>query len=180
MCVCVCVCVCECVCVCVCVRVLDSEEDLFVRDDKSLSWQVVQFYRTFSINMMTIFTTNPLYRSLMFAPVLLVFLVHDGYRQPYKNTHLNQLQSLSSKCLLLVLTCNVVASMSYMVEVTSIPGVDLVVSVLSVVEVMLYAVVPLSVPFSLFVGYVSRVRTSRKKVRRHGVVNRPEVWNIWY
>ena len=161
-------------------KLLTSEEDLFVRDDQSLSWQVVQFYRTFTINIITIFVTNPLYRSIVFAPVLLIFLVHDGYRQPYKNIYLNQLQSLSSRCLLLVLTCNVVASASYMVDVTFIPGLDVVVGVLSVVEMMLYAVVPLSVPVSLFVEYVSRVRKYRKKVRRHGVVNDPKLWSIWY
>ena len=136
---------------------------------------MVQFYRTLAINLVSIVVTNPMYRCLTFAPLLLIFIVHDHHRQPYKNTLLNRLQSLSSKCWLLVLVCNVVASVSYMVDVTSIPGVMLVVGVLSVVEVVLYVVVPLYLPLSFMLRYLLQLRAARKKGRRYGVVHRPNV-----
>ena len=48
-------------------RVLESEQDLFREEEDgtgSLGWQIVQLYRTFLLNLFTVFFTNPLYRSL--------------------------------------------------------------------------------------------------------------------
>ena len=66
-------------------RVLESEEELFADDKKSLvGWKIIQFYRTFVINLLTIFITNPIYRSLWFTVVILLFILHDTNRKPYK------------------------------------------------------------------------------------------------
>ena len=46
------------------VRVLEAEEELFREEDGSLGWQIVQLYRTFLLNVITIGLTNPVYRSL--------------------------------------------------------------------------------------------------------------------
>ena len=64
----------------------------------------------------------------------------------FQNEYLNHLQSLTSRCLLLVLMCNILPSISFMTDVSTIPNVFLVVRVLSVVELGLYAAVPLSLP----------------------------------
>ena len=45
-------------------RVLEAEEELFREEDGSLGWQIVQLYRTFLLNVITIGLTNPVYRSL--------------------------------------------------------------------------------------------------------------------
>ena len=127
-------------------RVLQGEEDLFVQDDGSLGWQVVQLYRTIIINFITIFITIPFYRLLTLAPVLCAFYVHDKYREPYKNILLNQLQSVSSGCLLLVLLCNVLASISFMADISNVKLVNEVINICGVVEMILYAVVPLYLP----------------------------------
>ena len=44
--------------------VLETEEELFCDDEKSLGWQIVQLYRTFLLNLLSIFLTNPVYRSI--------------------------------------------------------------------------------------------------------------------
>ena len=127
-------------------RVLQGEEELFVQGDSWLGWQVVQLYRTIIINLVTIFITIPFYRLLTLAPILLGFLQHDKHRKPYKNNQLNQLQSLSSGCLLLVLLCNVLASISFMADISSVEFVNQVINICGIIEITLYAAVPLHIP----------------------------------
>ena len=146
-------------------RVLEGEEELYVVDEKSLGWQVVQLYRTILINMVTIFFTVPFYRLLMLVPILFLFYVHDKYRQPYKDDFLNRLQSLSSGCLLLVLQCNVLASISFMADISKVEFVDKIVSICGMVEIALYAVVPLYLPLSKAWNIYEDRRQRRQKDR---------------
>ena len=144
--------------------VLEAETDLFVTNDGSFfGWQIIQLYRTLAMNFISIFITNPFYRSITFAPVLIGFTFHDVFRQPYKNSYLNKLQYSSTTCLLLVLSCNVVSSVSFMVDVTTIPLIFLVVNILSIIEMMLYAMVPLSLPVWTMYSYISNKRNAIKK-----------------
>ena len=142
-------------------RVLEGEEELYVVDEKSLGWQVVQLYRTIVINLITIFITIPFYRLLTLVPVLFVFFLHDRYRQPYKNGFLNRLQSLSSGCLLIVLNCNLLASMSFMADISSVEFVDLVVDFCGIVEMISYVAVPMYLPI-LKLWNVYKNRKNRK------------------
>ena len=67
-----------------------------------------------AINIVAIFVTIPLYRLLIIAPLIIVFHIHDRHRKPYEHEVLNNVQALSSGCLVLVLLCNIVSSISYM------------------------------------------------------------------
>ena len=136
-------------------RVYESEEDLFEECEKSFSWNTIQFYRTIIMNIFTIFFTNPFYRLLFLLPVLFMFYLHDKYRQPYKYSILNNIQELSSGCLLLVLSCNVVASVSFNADISTVDGISTVVSMSSVFEMVLYAVVPLYFPLWTLWGFIS-------------------------
>ena len=127
-------------------RVFQVEEDLFVEDRNSLGWQVVQFYRTIIINIITIVIPIPYYRLLALAPVLIAFSIHDRYRQPYKSVFLNNLQSLSSQSLLVILLCNVTASISIISDISTVDFVDLVVNVCGIIEIVLYMALPLYLP----------------------------------
>ena len=93
-------------------RVLEGEYELFEEDRNFLGWQMVQLYRTIIINIITTFIPVPYYRLLALAPVLIAFFIHDRYQQPYKSVFLNNLQSLSSLSLLVILLCNVTSSVS--------------------------------------------------------------------
>ena len=127
-------------------RVLEVEEELFVVDNNSLGWQVVQLYRTIIFNIITTVIPIPYYRLLALAPVLIAFFIHDRYRQPYKSVFLNNLQSLTSLSLLVILLCNVTASVSIISDISTVEFVDLAVNICRVIEILLYAAVPLYLP----------------------------------
>ena len=128
-------------------RVLQAEEELFSYQEKCFNWQTIQFYRTIAMNIVTIIITSPLYRFMALVPVLCVFSIHDRTRKPFKDAYLNRIQTLSSRCLLLVLLCNLVASLSFTADISMVDGVALVAKMSSIIEMILYAVVPLYFPF---------------------------------
>ena len=136
-------------------RVFESEEELFAECKKSFSWNTIQFYRTIIVNIFTIFFANPFYRLLFLSPVLFAFYLHDRYRQPYKHFILNNIQALSSGCLLLVLSCNVVAAFSFNADISTVDGISTVTSMSSIFELVLYAVVPLYYPLWTVWGIIS-------------------------
>ena len=145
-------------------RVLEAEQELFREEDSaSLGWQIVQLYRTFLLNLLAIFLTNPVYRSLVFGATILVFIVHDRARQPYKSQYLNHVQSLSSRCLSLILLCNVIPSMSFMVDVTSTLHIFLVAKMSSILELVFYALVPLSLPVWKVCMFLENRRNEKKR-----------------
>ena len=115
------------------------------------------------MNTIVTFVINPVYRTLAFLPVLLGFVVHDIIRQPYKDSYLNTLQSLSSGCLVLVLGCNVVSSVSFMLDVTTIPLIYFAVDVLAIIEMILYGIVPVSLPLWLLYTLIKKKRNIQKK-----------------
>ena len=130
-------------------RVLEAE-DIFSDQENSLNWQTIQFYRTIVMNVTTIIITNPMYRYLTLAPILFLFCIHDASRKPYKDIRLNRLQVLSSRCLLLVLLCNMVASVSFTGDISMVAGVTLTVKICAILEMILYATVPLYLPLWKF------------------------------
>ena len=113
-----------------------------VEQYNSIGWTNVQYYRTFSLTFVTIFITNPVYRHLALLPILLTFVVHDRCRMPYKNTYLNYLNIMVSACLVLILGCNAIASMSYIVDITGTPYIFLALDVVDYAELILYAAAP--------------------------------------
>ena len=122
------------------------EEELFADTKGCLGWQVIQFYRTFAVNLLNIFVINPLYRSLAYFPLLSLFLLHDSRRMPYKHRYLNILQVLSSVCLLFVNACNGLAAVSYMASIKEIPLIDEMITMSSIGEMIIFGVVPASLP----------------------------------
>ena len=117
------------------------------------------------MNIISVIITNPMYKSLAFAPVLLGFVLQDGSREPYKDRYLNKLQSLSTTCLLLVLICNMFSAVSIIVDVTTTPNIYLVVQILSIIEMVLYATVPMSLPVWKIYNYISSRRNKDKKTQ---------------
>ena len=92
-----------------------------------------------------------------------MFLAHDIYRKPYKNTYMNILQALTSGGLLLVLTCNVIPAVSYLVNIQKIPAIQDVLKILKVGELIVYAVLPLSLPVWKLKIIIDNKRKEKKK-----------------
>ena len=127
--------------------VLEGEEMLFKESGShTIGWQVVQFYRSFAITFLSTFMINPMYRQISYIVLLLVFVVHDRNRKPYKHKYLNLVQSLSSRSLVVVLSCNIIPAVSYLVNVRTVPYIYEAEKGLGVVELLVYAAVPLSLP----------------------------------
>ena len=143
-------------------RVLQAEEDLFCQNNRFLNWQCVQFYRTIAMNIATIFITNPVYRFLSLVPILSVFYAHDRSRCPYKNDHLNRLQAFSTLCLLFILVCNLVASVSFIADISMVNNVSSAVRICSIVEIMLYGLVPLYFPIWKVWDIVITIRRKKR------------------
>ena len=125
-----------------------------------------QFYRTFVISVLTTFIINPVYRQAAFLLTLVLFVVHDRYRKPYKNSFLNTVQLFSSLCLLLVLGCNSLAAYSKMVTVTQIPLVFTAKEILHKVEMIVYACVPLTFPLWKIIIMVTARRAGRGRGKK--------------
>ena len=90
------------------------------------------------------FILTPIYRSLAFGSVFLMFVAHDWYKMPYKHPYLNILQLLSSTMLLLVTLCNNPSCISYMGNVMSIPHTATVIAALQSTETAMYLMLPCS------------------------------------
>ena len=71
-------------------------------------------------------------------------MLHDRDRMPYKHSYMNLLQCLSSSCLVIISACNIPASMSVMTNSMSVPFMKTVVVALTYTEMVMYAIVPLS------------------------------------
>ena len=126
--------------------ILKAEEELFVDSKGSVGWQIVQLYRAFAVIALNIFFINPIYRTLVFIPVLTTFLIHDCCRMPYKHHYANILQILSSTCLIIVVVCNAPSAVSYMLPINRLQYIDSVVQMSSIIELVTYGIVPLSLP----------------------------------
>ncbi len=142
--------------------ILEVEEELFTQDEGAFGWQIVQFYRTLAMNIIVTLITNPVYLTLAFLPVLLVFVLHDREKRPFKDTYLNILQPLSSGCLLLLLGCNVVSSVSFIVDISMVPWMSHVVGILAIVEMLIHACVPLSLPLWMVYKFIQNKRSTKK------------------
>ena len=92
-----------------------------------------------------------------------MFIVHDASRKPYKDNYLNFLQSFSSRLLLLVLICNGISSVSFVLDVTKVHFVFDAVEILSVMELILYALVPMSLPLWKVWIIISKKRNTNNK-----------------
>ena len=125
-------------------RVLELEEMLLKETDGKLRWPVVQLYRNLFVVVVDIFIHNPVYRSIIFIPLFVLFLLHDRYRIPYKHPSLNFLQSQSSALLLITTACNIPAAFSTVFDVMAIPNMHFVVTLLEYVESLLFLAMPAS------------------------------------
>ena len=126
--------------------IMQSEEELFAEMKGCLGWTIVQFYRSVILAFTSTFVINPVYRQVILLPILLCFSIHDRDRMPFKNAYLNYLNVLASSCLVIVCACNIVPALSYIVDITATPGIFTVLKASGVVEMLLYAAVPLTFP----------------------------------
>ena len=144
--------------------ILDMEEELFNTKKAFFRWPVLQLYRNFTVVILNTFILNPIYRTIFFIPVFGVYLFHDSQRKPYKHPYLNVLQCLSSGCLLVITACNIPASMIVMTNAMSVPLMGSVVTALQFVEMVTYAVVPISlVAWMIWERFCSSEKTNKMK-----------------
>ena len=123
--------------------IMESENEMFKPGFKLIDWNTVQFARSLVIVLSKKFLINPIYRLLIFLPIFLLFVIHDNRAMPYKNNYLNVLQILSTTSLLLLTGCNLVNAFSYMEDITGIPGMNNVVTIIGYMEyVLLVALLP--------------------------------------
>ena len=128
---------------------LEEEQDVFEIDNNStkvVTWQVIQFYRSFVMALIRTCIIDPIIRTLIYLPSLVVFLVYDRTLKPFRNPFMNILQTLSTVFLLFLVVCNTVASFSLMVDLTAIRNVKTLLRTLKYIEFSLYLVLPLSLP----------------------------------
>ena len=92
------------------------------------------------------FVLNAIYRSVVLFLVFGFFIAHDARRMPFKHIYLNHLQLLTSVCLLFINACNVVPSISIFFDVMVISGMGHIMKALKYLELVLLAIVPLSLP----------------------------------
>ena len=112
---------------------------MFKEGFKLINWNTVQFVRSLVIVLLKTFLINPIYRLLMFLPIFVLFLIHDCEIKPYKNIYLNLLQILSTTSLLLLTGCNMINAVSYMVDITGVPGMNTTVTIIGYLENLLLA-----------------------------------------
>ena len=92
------------------------------------------------------FVLNAIYRSVVLFLVFGFFIAHDARRMLFKHIYLNYLQMLTSICLLFINACNNVPSMSIFFDVMVISGMEHNLTALKHLELVLLAIVPLSLP----------------------------------
>ena len=127
-------------------EILLLEEDLFKEDDHAIRWPVIQLYRNLLVAVLNTFILNTIYRTVVLLLVFGLFIIHDARRMPFKHVYLNYLQVLTSACLLFINACNVVPSMSIFFDVMVISGMGHIIRPLKYLELVLLAIVPLSLP----------------------------------
>ena len=125
-------------------EILKLEEEFYKEGDNTFQWSVVQLYRNLLIAVLNIFISDPIYRSISFIPMFLVFCIRDCKRSPFKHDYLNSLQVLSSACLLVITACNIPSSFSIATDLLAIPGMREVLTGLKYTELFVLALVPCS------------------------------------
>ena len=144
-------------------EILLLEEELFQENERAVRWPVVQLFRNLLVPMLNTFILNPIYRSVILIPVFLIFVIHDSFRKPFKHIYLNYLQVLTSACLLLINACNVVPSVSIFFDVMVISGMGHILKALKYVELVLLAIVPLSLPAWKMLEKIKERRQNKQK-----------------
>ena len=89
------------------IEILQLEDELFKENDRVVRWPIIQLYRNLLIVALNTFILNPIYKTVAVIPVFLAFAVHDCLRKPFKHVYLNNLQILTSVCLLIISVCYV-------------------------------------------------------------------------
>ena len=87
-----------------------------------------------------------MYKTVALIPVFIAFVVHDGFRKPFKHVYLNYLQILTSVCLLATSVCNVLPAFSLIFDVMVVSAMGDILKALKYLELTLLAIVPLSLP----------------------------------
>ena len=119
---------------CSCVNeILKDNDSMFRLNDSFINWDVVLLLRSLVITTMTTFVINPLYRLLLLLVVFFICLIHDR-NMPFKNVHLNRLLTMTSLCLSLLVTCNILPAYSYVSDISGIPGIGVIMTILSYLE----------------------------------------------
>ena len=126
--------------------ILELEEELFVAESKGIRWPVIQLYRMLVVVFVDTFVLNHVFKSLWFSVIFVVFLFHDWYRMPFKHQFMNHLQRLTSLCLFLVNVCSNPSAFSSVGNIAAVPNMDICLTFLRYFELLLYAIVLLSLP----------------------------------
>ena len=143
-------------------EILQLEEEVFKEDDRSIRWPVIQLYRNLLVAVLNIFVLNTIYRSMVLFPVFLIFALHDCIRMPFKHIYLNYLQILTSASLLVINTCNNLASMSIVFDLMIVSGMPGVLRGLQYTEIVVVVMVPSSlIAFKLW--EILKERRSKKQ-----------------
>ena len=127
-------------------KIIELEEELFSEDGGAVPWSSIQLYRNLLVVMMSTFIVNNMYRSVFLFPVFMISGLHDILRKPFEHHHHNYLQMLTSGCLLVVTTCNVIPSISIIFDVKSMSSMGRITKVVGCLEVLVLVVVLLSLP----------------------------------
>ena len=141
-------------------EILLMEEDLFQPNDRAIRWPVIQLYRNLLVAVLNTFILNTIYRTVVLFLVFGLFILHDARRMPFKHVYLNYLQVLTSVCLQFINACNVVPSISIFFDVMVISGMEHILTALKYFELVLLAIVPLSLPLWKL---LEKIKEKRKK-----------------
>ena len=60
-------------------EILEMEEELFSVDDNAFRWPLVQLYRNLLVVVVQTFMLNTIYRSVVLAPIFMLFGLHDSH-----------------------------------------------------------------------------------------------------
>ena len=116
---------------------MKEADDMFRSNDTLICWKVVLLIRSLTISGIRTFFINPMFRLAVICPIFCVCLIHDMKAMPFKHRALNGLQIYFSFCLLVLTMCNEMFAVSYMNDITGIPGIEEFIIILDVLHYML-------------------------------------------
>ena len=156
-------------------KILELEEELFSEDGGAVPWSSIQLYRNLLVVMLSTFIVNNMYRSVFLFPVFMISGLHDILRKPFEHHHHNYLQMLTSGCLLVVTSCNVIPSISIIFDVKSMSSMGRITKVVGCLEVLVLVVVLLFLPVWTLWKNMKENREKKQEWDEHQILKRYEV-----
>ena len=130
---------------------LKSDDEVYRQKDQLIPWPCVQLYRNLLIAATKTYFINPIYRTLVFLCMFIIFSLHDRIAKPFKEKTMNILQSSCSMCLTFIVICNMPFSFSlYLPNFYAVLEKDGMFELLSFVEKIMYFIPPLVLIVAIF------------------------------